>query len=265
MTHLEPPAAPAAGWYADPEDAHALRFWNGTSWTEHRAQATQPWAPPVVETGQKSRDPRYYRPARTVGMVTWVLCAVIAALAVILALVAPDAVEEYRRADAAGVDYYDVFTPFDAVGFLLMLAMLGAWISSCLWLWRVRENAEALRPYAQHRRARGWVWGGWLVPVANLWFPYQLVRDVRGATSPTGGAGATVRWWWASFLSWYLTWSFAANGIGDLDVIGAVPAVARVSAMSAVVALVLWIGVVRQVQADQERAAAEVGRLVSPR
>src|SRR3954451_14559410 len=28
---------PAAGWFADPEDATQLRYWDGTAWTEHRS------------------------------------------------------------------------------------------------------------------------------------------------------------------------------------------------------------------------------------
>ena len=40
-----------AGWYADPEDAAQLRYWDGSSWTEHRAPAQQtvaPRAPPAA-------------------------------------------------------------------------------------------------------------------------------------------------------------------------------------------------------------------------
>jgi hypothetical protein len=31
--------SPAAGWYADPEDASQLRYWDGAAWTEHRSPA----------------------------------------------------------------------------------------------------------------------------------------------------------------------------------------------------------------------------------
>lgn len=38
--------SPAAGWFPDPEDATALRYWDGQAWTEHRAPAQQPQVPP---------------------------------------------------------------------------------------------------------------------------------------------------------------------------------------------------------------------------
>lgn len=34
------PSAPAAGWYADPNDPSQLRFWNGDGWTERTATRT---------------------------------------------------------------------------------------------------------------------------------------------------------------------------------------------------------------------------------
>jgi hypothetical protein len=39
-------SSPPAGWYADPEDATQLRYWDGSGWTEHRspAQAAGPSA-----------------------------------------------------------------------------------------------------------------------------------------------------------------------------------------------------------------------------
>lgn len=47
MTERPPSAAPP-GWYPEP-DADGLRWWDGTSWTEHRQPAT---APPTTDGGR---------------------------------------------------------------------------------------------------------------------------------------------------------------------------------------------------------------------
>jgi hypothetical protein len=40
-------SSPLAGWYADPENAAHLRYWDGSAWTEHRAPAQQAGAAPA--------------------------------------------------------------------------------------------------------------------------------------------------------------------------------------------------------------------------
>jgi hypothetical protein len=37
-----------AGWYPDPADPRGLRYWDGTTWTEHRAHLTAPAGNPAV-------------------------------------------------------------------------------------------------------------------------------------------------------------------------------------------------------------------------
>lgn len=33
----QPPPLPPAGWYDDPGNPHAIRYWTGTEWTHHTA------------------------------------------------------------------------------------------------------------------------------------------------------------------------------------------------------------------------------------
>lgn len=94
------------------------------------------------------------------------------------------------------------------------LAAAAAWVylgitvlAACLfllWTWRARTNAERLSP-ARHRRARGWVLGGWFCPVVNFWFPYQVIADIEKASRPVARAETDLahlppsplvgRWW----------------------------------------------------------------------
>lgn len=82
---------------------------------------------------------------------------------------------------------------------------IAAGIVVIVWLWRARQNSEELSD-GLHTRARGWVIGGWLVPIVSWWFPYQVVRDVWRASDPATrtipgelrfvrGHGL-VGWWW---------------------------------------------------------------------
>ena len=52
----------------------------------------------------------------------------------------------------------------------------------------------------RHTRRAGWAWGGWVTPIVALWFPFQVVRDVRRALSPME-TSALIGFWWALFLA----------------------------------------------------------------
>ena len=48
--------------------------------------------------------------------------------------------------------------------------------------YRARINAE--RYGYRQRRARGWAIWGWIVPIVNLWFPFQIMGDIWRAGLP---------------------------------------------------------------------------------
>lgn len=62
-----PPAAPA-GWYPDPEDPSARRYWNGSAWIElpapPRPEASAP-EPPARVPNPRDPPPPHPRPQRT--------------------------------------------------------------------------------------------------------------------------------------------------------------------------------------------------------
>jgi hypothetical protein len=70
-----------------------------------------------------------------------------------------------------------------------------------VWFRGARINAEH-RGWRQ-RRARGWTFWGWIVPVVSLWFPFQLMGDIWRAGLPDWRRGKTA-WlpalWWTCWL-----------------------------------------------------------------
>lgn len=109
------------------------------------------------------------------------------------------AVSEYSRASALGIDAANVWTAYDTVNVFLLPFMVATYILGCIWLFSARKAAEAINPSVPHSRSRVWVWLGWWVPVVSLWFPYQVVRDVRRGSTlrDSGVVGA----WWALWLT----------------------------------------------------------------
>ncbi|MER6385834.1 DUF4328 domain-containing protein [Streptomyces sp. NPDC001250] len=100
-----------------------------------------------------------------------------------------------------------------------------AGVAFLVWLWRARINAELIGGAAAHRRSRGWTIGAWLTPIANLWFPYQIVSDIWQASAPRQPApGTLVKAWWVLFVaSVYLVkpiqWRMAAQEGSEQDLL----------------------------------------------
>lgn len=101
-----------------------------------------------------------------------------------------------------------------------LLAYLLAGVLVIVWLWRARANAHFFSD-APHRHRRGWVIGGWMVPIISFWFPVQVVDDVVRASShsvwPRDGSlqaapqAKVVRRWWGTFLGMNITSLFATT------------------------------------------------------
>ena len=203
-----------------------------------------------------------YRPARLLqGFAIGAACLVTVDVVVSAVVVYP-AVDELA-ADGeslapAVVAYYDTFLVY-------VLAMLVAYVLTCAWLHLARRNAEVLNPSYRHRHSVGWVWGSWVVPVVSLWFPYQVVADIRAATS---SPGRTVPWrlrtWWATWLLLTIASNLTSTVVPATDVSDGTaaswePPIQSLAALFSVVALVAWIGIVREISRGQTAEATAQG------
>ncbi|MFI8528102.1 DUF4328 domain-containing protein [Promicromonospora sukumoe] len=224
-----------------------------------------PTAGPVAApywTPQSARPP--VRSAAGLGVAVIVLASVWTAVQVLVSLLAPEAVKALRRADLAGLGARDSnFTTYDAAGLLSVLVQVAAFLVTCFWLTASRNIATAVNPTFAHKRGPVWVWLGWVVPVVSLWFPFQVVRDVGRSTSRA--SVPAIGGWWAAWLVYLGTSNLAGrltssptegSAANAADVLVGMEGIATVSM---IVALVLWVGIVRDVTHAQRARIAALG------
>jgi hypothetical protein len=151
------------------------------------------------------------------------------------------------------------FLIYGGSSLLYLLLLVSAFVTTCLWLWRARENAELISPGHDHARSRGWVWGGWVCPVVNLWFPFQVVKGVHVASTRAfaGSAGSLIGWWWAMWLVFLFSTRIAdilATDAMDSGDPASAGSAAVFSAVVCVLAVGLWLLVIRRTTRIQHQA-----------
>lgn len=139
------------------------------------------------------------------------------------------------------------------------VVLLVNYVVVCRLLQTARRTVTALDP-GGHARSGVWVWLGWWVPVVAWWFPYQVVRDIREAARRAlglpPGSPDTLRGWWATWL--LLTWtSQLATRLTLRGHTGTAVMLAEwAAALAALLGLVLWVRVIRELVALQDRLVA---------
>jgi hypothetical protein len=79
--------------------------------------------------------------------------------------------------------------------YLLGLVALAALVVTLVWQHRAASAARALGFRNTH--SPGWGVGSWFVPIVNLWFPYQAIRDCL----PLDDANrALILQWWLAYV-----------------------------------------------------------------
>jgi hypothetical protein len=209
-----------------------------------------------------SRPP--YRSARGLAIFAVIAAGALLLAEIIEAMTAYGAARAYADAARRAVAPIDVFTAYDGAGLFWMLATCVAYIATCLWLWQARANAELLSP-VRHTRARGWIWAGWLVPIVCLWFPFQIVRDIRRAAELDGQkrGPATGLWWglWLAFVvAGQVGWQLSSSGdAASPETYSALGPMETLSAVLAVPAFTVWAMLVLAITKGMDQMAARMG------
>jgi hypothetical protein len=155
------------------------------------------YSPGVTDADGDRRDERNLLPLQTLGQVVTGLLAgdiALAAARLIVPLIDRSASSWHIQIDVKPVVVLSrVVLVLSAIAFLV-------------WFRRARINAEDSG--WRQRRARAWVFWGWVIPVADLWIPFQMMGDIWRAGRPPGQR-AKVAWlpaaWWVSWLLAELT------------------------------------------------------------
>ena len=146
------------------------------------------------QCGAQPRRPAGFLPLRGLGN------ALVALLGLTIAAIA--ATLSLRQLGETGLRWHDTvvshwFATFGR-GTMLVLA-----IPFFVWFRRARINAE--RHGYRQRRARGWTFWGWIIPIVSLWFPFQLMGDIWRAGLPAEQrdkmAWLPALWWTCWLLS----------------------------------------------------------------
>mgnify|MGYP000188559007 FL=1 len=177
-----------AGWYPDPGNPAGLRWWDGTNWTDRASQPSA--ATTAVDIDEEARRARRAQVA--------LLAAVPAQLATLVfaRLQFADFVDQIREFDGTAGQIEPEFNAsvWGAASQLSGAVSMVVAVLFLLWFSRSAHNALALGLPARREPAAGVA--GFIIPVINLWWPYQSTSDLL----PPGDARRPL------VLRWFLLW-----------------------------------------------------------
>lgn len=125
------------------------------------------------------------------------------------------------------------------------------------WLVELRRVAEWYAPASPQQRSSVWAVLGWIVPIVNLWFPYQVVADSSRALR------SRVRSFWPWWIAWLLVGagSYADRSqtlLASAADVDSWVLSQQINVVILVVALALWWRVVRSATTAATAAVEEV-------
>jgi hypothetical protein len=203
-----PPASIPAGWHPDPWGQAPLRWWDGQAWTAH---LSDPQPAPGQFGGPLPVDARE-QVGLAEGTAAWLTKLVLAMPLVTFGSIVGfgvvfrrvfDLIDDLDTSPGADPDaqaqiFFDSFGTISG-GFalvqLLNLIALAVLVMRMVWTYRMVNAARALGRGGT--REPGLACAGWIIPIVNLWFPYQTMRDLFPETERPSNRLTT---WWVTYV-----------------------------------------------------------------
>lgn len=173
------------GWHPDPWEVASLRYWDGNQWTGHVSGMRG--ISPAIQFAEERTAARWAKaglawggPALGVSTITgafqWHWIA-----------------EHWDEITAAGngVQSNNGNNGAAIIGQMAGLVLLAAGILFMIWFYRAAQLAASSGLTA--RRSPGLATASFIIPIVNLWWPYQSTRDLLPENHP--GRQVVKRWW----------------------------------------------------------------------
>lgn len=221
--------------------------------------------------GHRYRDGTWsspgYRSARTRANITLALFAIVGVASLGLIGTALELFRFAREAgsgrviDSAALD--GLLEEIDSVNGFFLLFAFGLAVAFLAWLSRTVEITPALGG-GTPSTSPAWSIIWWFIPIAFLWKPYTVVREVweRLATPERQGGGGLVVAWWLAWLGAALLGraeDIAARGAESWESVESAAALGVWSSISSLVAAILGFLLVREIQYRADLRARALG------
>lgn len=144
------------------------------------------------------------------------------------------------------------------VGMVQFFILLISGILILKWIYRANYNARQLGA-SEMMFTPGWSIGWYFIPIANLWKPYQAMKEIwRASYNPQSWRSQTVpsllAWWW----SFWIVSNILANAsfrlakrAEEFNEILAANVVAQLSDVTAIPLSLIFIGIITRIHAMQ--------------
>ena len=92
------------------------------------------------------------------------------------------------------------------IGLLTLILLLAAGVLFCFFMPRANRNASSFGSFMNI--SPGWAAGWFFIPFANLWMPYQAMREIWQGSDPdpsvpkaAAPVSGLIKWWWGMYLA----------------------------------------------------------------